>query len=214
MQKVNFFWYLSVLVIFSFLNTINLQAQCEGARNGGQQYVLDLAVAGSNATFTVGGFTLKIEFNQGTGDIEISGPSGTTFHTDGAGLVQNVAAGTNIEALSNYQAGPVSIFNTTTNTGAFGGGTSGYIAIQINGKFGWLEFNSCGATTCNDYVATLNEGGLNQTGTSAVTAGNCATLVGIPDPIPTLSEWGLFILSLLVLNLSLILIKRRDMYHI
>lgn len=217
MYKVDLLRYLSVSIILSFFSIANLSAQCEGAKNSGQQYVLGLLTPGSNATFTVGGFALKIELN-GTGDIDISGPTGATFHTDGAGKVQNVATGTDIEALSNYEAGPVSIFNTTTNIGAFGGGTSGFIALQINGKYGWLAFNSCGSTTCNDYVVTVNEGGLNQSGTSPVTAGNCATLVGVPaptpDPIPTLNEWGLLIFGLLVLNLGLILIHRKSMHSI
>lgn len=198
---------LVTLLLLTIAQFTQVAAQCEGPKNNGQQFVIDLGNGTSgmtSASFSVANVTLTIQNNSGL--IQLSAP-GITFHTDGAGNVQRLDAGADVPNLSNFQAGPVTIFNTNTDMGAFGGGISGFIGIQSNGKFGWLEFNSCGSTTCNDYVLTVANGGLDQSGQGTAVAGDCSTLFAL---IPTLSQWGLIILGLLVLNLGLYFVRRRE----
>lgn len=189
--------YTSLLFFLLLIPTI-FYAQCEGPKNNGQPFMLNLLMDGSNGQFDVGGANVTIQFNQATSSIEISGTNGMKFHTDGSGNIMRLTSNVDISKLSNFEAGPAVMYDLLNNNGAFGGGVAGFVGVMVGNRFGYVEMLKCGATTCGDYVFNIDNSGLSQVG-SAIT-GNCASLY---SPIPTMSEWGLFIFILLILNISI-----------
>ena len=195
----------NLLLSFSLLLfSQTLNAQCEGVKNSGQAFMLNLLVNGSNGQFDIGGINITISFNKTTGKTEILGNSGMKFHTDGSGNIVRLTSNVNVSQLSNFEAGPAIMYDLANNTGAFGGGVAGFIGLMVGNRSGYVEMKKCGATTCGEYVFNIDNGGLGAARSGSAITNNCASLSS--TPIPTMSEWGLLIFGLLILNLGVFLV--------
>lgn len=176
MKISSIFQILICLSLLITLNPSNLLGQCEGTKNDGNPFMLRTDGGNTSVVFNVGGISFTIEFNAAIDKLLLSGTGGTTFHTDGNGNVIRLEAGVDVSTLAIFEGGKVVLFDKGNNTGAFGGGISGFIGIQNNGRFGWLHLSLCGLTTCADYRFTLTEGGFDNIEGNDAETGNCSTL--------------------------------------
>lgn len=110
-------------------------------------------------------------------------------------------SGTDLITISGADAADFSVTTTPNNTIPIGGSTT--FTIQFSPS-------SAGAKTAN-FCYDFSFGGLVGGGVNVVINGNGIAAV---DPIPTMSEWGLLIFGLLVLNLGVFfLIKREELLN-
>lgn len=173
----------SLLLSFALLLfSQTLTAQCEGVKNSGQASMLNLLLDGSNESFDIGGINITIKFNKVTGKTEISGTNGMKFHTDGNGNIVKLNSSVNVSGLSDFETGPVIMYDLANNNGAFGGGVAGFIGLMVGDRYGWVEMLKCGATTCGEYVFNVENGGLSAAVNGSATTSACASL-SISTPV-------------------------------
>lgn len=185
-------------------------SQCLGPVNNGIPFELDVSGDDMSQDFNVGDIVVTISYERATGKINIDASGGTLIHTNGAGLVENLADAVDVSPLANFEAGPVCMFDLVANVGPFGGGNDGYIAIRNGDNYGWIYLDLCGFTDCFNYNFAIAERRADAFAPSNVVTGDC---LSAPIQIPTMSQWGIICLSLLCMILGLIAIRKRS-YHI
>jgi hypothetical protein len=184
-------------------------SQCLGPVNNGDPFSLDVTGGDVSQDFNVGGIVVTISYERATGKINIDASDGTLIHTNGAGLVENLADAVDVSPLANFEPGPVCMFDLVANTGPFGGGNDGYIAIRNGDNYGWIYLTLCGFTDCFDYRFAIEERRADAFTPSSVFTGDCDSA---PIQIPTLSQWGIICLSLLCMIFGLIAIRKRSFH--
>ena len=188
----------------------SVEGQCDGSFNNGVPNLFQMS--GDNINVGISGFDFVFER---VGDvIQIRSNTGLNFLEGFAGAVRNVNAGEDITTLTPYVSGPLEIFNLATNLGPFGGGATGFIAVEINGRYGWIELGNCGAKVCsaNTFEAPILNRCLSASSGGTVLAGNINTL-GSQEPIPTLSEWSLIILFLMFSIMLTLTLKTASVHN-
>jgi hypothetical protein len=190
---------LIVLFIYSIPSVVS--SQCQGPFNSGMQNVINLTTP-MPVTVNVGGF--DVVFTYTAPEMKVEGMGGVKIYSAMPGEAGRVNMSTDISALANYVTGPLLLYNTTTNYGPFGGGISGFIAVEKDGKYGWIEMQLCGVMVCNmnQYVFNVPNAGLSEIAKTGVVAGTCPSLLA-PAQVPTLSQWGIIFTSLLLMIIGI-----------
>ena len=185
-------------------------SQCDGPDNGGVAVYLTDANPFSS---TVGTDDYIIEFEStAPGNIVIRSTTGLQFLVDAGAMntLINVMAGDDIAAGMNWSSGPAILYNNSSHSGPFGFGNSGFIGIRKGDRYGWIELGPCGSTTCdpNAYEFPVLDRCINGVSGGSVIAGNSGALTALTsNAIPTLSEWGLIIMTLFISIIALVSIK-------
>jgi len=199
--------YILAFLLIGFFSNNGL-SQCDGPFNNGD---LNVLTAGPDSiTTSISECDFYIHIGNSAGPININSDSGLEFLVDPNNTAQvlNVAAGTPITT-GTYMSGPKLIYNSSTYSGPFGGGRSGFIAVRKNGRFGWIELGDCGTTNCNldAFEYPILDRCLNTVTGGAVRAGVKSTLTA-PAAVPTLSEWSLIALSLVLMIVGIVALKQ------
>ena len=186
--------------------------QCQGPSNGGFAFVIDLT-SPTPVVVNVGGFDVTFDYNTGTNEMFVQGASGVMIYSAISGEAGNVSMGTDLSSLTNYVSGPLLLYNTNSNYGPFGGGIGGYLAVQSGGQYGYIEMQLCGVKVCNtmQYTFDVTNSGLMQQGSTNPQTGICASLLA-PEDIPTLSQWSLIALALLLMIFSVLVRDEKMIY--
>jgi len=198
----------SIFFVVSLSISVNLSSQCDGPLNGGALNVL--TTMSSPMTAPIGTADFSFIMTASPGAININSSTGLKFFIDPArpSEVKNVMMGEDISNLALYVSGPLLVYNNATFSGPFGGGKDGFIAVEKDGRIGWIQLGSCGSKTCNPsaFEYPILERCLNGVAGGMVFAGVSGGLVA-PSSIPTLSEWAVMILLLALCITGVIAIK-------
>ncbi len=204
-------WFFCTILLLIFVSQISLNGQCEGPKNNPFSLIINTAT-NNVQSFSVKGLTIQVRFNSANNCIEIEGPAGMGFLTNGMGEALNVGMNTDISSMTPFTLGAVKLYTILnpaipTGAGPFGAGTGGYVGFQYMGNFGWIEFTQCGATTaatCFDYRFSVTDAFFDQANAGSNVTGVCPLVVAIP----TLSQWGIVSLALLLLIFAIVELKR------
>ena len=190
----------TTLTFIVCIGAICLYAQCDGPYDSGNVIMLTSSV---QIQIPISADDYKISFpGSAPGAVVISSSTGLRFLQSSMNPLKArlVSMGEDISALGPYIDGLLEIYNSSNHTGPLGGGNGGFIPVEKNGRFGWIEFADCGTKSCmsNEFEFRVTERCLNGVSGGTVLAGNVATLSPAAS-IPTLTEWALISLSLLLL---------------
>ena len=190
----------------------NLEGILE-AYNGG---VGSMGSSGTNYGVSFGSNALAIIKTSagGTGNFS-NNPSGSTiaFWTTGPGVTMNVAAGFNTGFsfyYSSIQAATVTVYDGLNGTG----NVLGTVNLVVQNQNGCSGTNYCNWTPIGlSFNGTARSvgfgGGADATGYDDITFGTSNPVV--PAEIPTLSEWGMVIMSGLLALGTLLVLRRRQL---
>ena len=197
----------TTIIAFLVLFPSNGFSQCDGSLNNGNPNTLTTGAISTPLNV----FDFSFSINTVSGEVTINSTAGLTFLQSAAtaGEVANVSMGTDISALGPYVSGPLIVYNTMTHMGPFGGGASGFIAVLKDGKYGWIQLGTCGTRVCNPntFEYSVMNRCLNGVSCPGVIAGDPATLTPGLGVIPTLSQWSMVILALMMLIVGVVAIK-------
>ena len=199
----------SFFLITALLVSVSMSSQCDGSVNGGALNVLTTMSSPMTSSISTEDFSFVMAASPGA--INITSSSGLKFFVDPSnpGQVKNVSMGDDISNLASYVSGPLLVYNNATFSGPFGGGKSGFIGVEKDGRIGWVELGSCGSKTCNPnaFEYPILDRCLNGVSGGTVLAGVKSGLVA-PSDIPTMSEWAVMILLLIMVIIGVIAIRQ------
>ncbi|HPN68577.1 MAG TPA: hypothetical protein PLZ32_03635 [Saprospiraceae bacterium] len=142
------------------------------------------------------------------GEVYIVPGPGVSIYEQVTGNTYNDAAvlplGTDVSALPlmGFSSSPLFMYHIFAQFGPWGQGTSGYLGVMTDdGRFGYVDLRDCGELECQrgEYHFIVNDSGISEVVQPGATTGECASLlIDNSGPIPTMGQWGIIILLLIL----------------
>lgn len=165
----------------------------------------------------IGGY--EISFVSQNGEVYVVPGPGVKIFEEVTGNTYNNAAllpaGTIVSSLPmmGFSTQPLFMFahdiDGNVAFGPWGEGADGFLGIMTtDGKFGYIDLSECGVLGCvpQTYQFIIGVSGFSEVPQPGATTGSCPSLLA-RAPIPTMGQWGLILISLLVLIMGTVAMR-------
>lgn len=211
----------SFLILCIGLISSNAYSQCLGMLDTPESCDETYLAPDTSFDLDIDGYTITFTSQQ-IGLVEVyvvPGPGLSIFSVDASPSPYDIAAvlpvGTDVSALplSDFSSEPLFMLMYGfgfENAGPWGGGTTGYLGLMTDdGRFGFVNLMDVGVLECRpmDFHFIVPERGISEAVQPGATTGDCLSLIFEEAAIPTLGQWGLILISMLVLILGVVAIK-------
>lgn len=196
------------MLLACFALPSKVSSQCQGPFVSGNDCNANyVGYNGTSVQFFLGGgyyFNITSFF----GEVYVVPGPGVKIYEQVTGNTHNNAAvlplGTDVSALPlmGFSSSPLFMYLIGDAFGPWGQGTSGYLGVMTNdGRFGYVDLRDCGEFVCQQgqYHFIVNDLGISEVVQPGATTGECASLlIDNSGPIPTMGQWGIIILLLIL----------------
>lgn len=202
------------MCFFSLILADKAISQCEGPYISGNECNSVFIKADENLFFIpiAGGYDIDIQSS--AGEVYVTPGPGVRIYRDQVNNqhAANFPSSFNISGLSDgeFVSSPLFMYEMITHFGPFGEGSTGYLAFKTDDdRFGYIEIANAGTEQCSPgfYHFIINETGITEDGAENPLTGDCPSLLAAAAEVPTLGQWGLIMLSLLVFIIGAVSIK-------